>query len=83
MKNKIQPVSRREFLKAGAAISAGRNTRKDSTRVATRKIRITGLCKTNEIKKLKKRLFLPARPPPNKFEGATHQIRCYRIQRSP
>jgi len=30
-----------------------------------------GLCKTNEIKILQKTQALPARPPPNKFEGAT------------
>ena len=32
---------------------------------------IIGLCKTNETKNLQKRQALSARPPPNKFEGAT------------
>ncbi len=31
----------------------------------------SGLCKTNETKNLQKRQILSARPPPNKFEGAT------------
>ena len=32
---------------------------------------IIGLCKTNETKNFQTRQVLPARPPPNKFEGAT------------
>ncbi len=32
---------------------------------------IIGLCKINETKNLQKGRALPARPPPNKFEGAT------------
>ena len=35
------------------------------------KRKFIGLCKTNETKNLQKRQALPARPPPNKFEGAT------------
>ena len=63
----LREASREAARKTAPVEVLGQTGKK--VRIGIRKF--IGLCKTNETKNLQKRQALPARAPPNKFEGAT------------